>query len=108
MLIYNREEVLERLDGDEELLREVVDLFLEQSRHQIRELQAALAAGEPAQIRHQAHSLKGAAAGLGAQALSHTAAQLELAGKKGELKEVPELLRALEKELERFQQAVMS
>lgn len=106
MVVFHRQEVLERLEGDEELLRELVHLFLEQSHEQLRELKSAVAVGDAAGIRHQAHSLKGAAAGLGAQSLSHAAAQLELAGKQGRLGQAPELLRLLEAELERFAQAV--
>lgn len=104
--IFRRHEVLERLEGDEDLLRELVDLFFTQSRTQIQELTAALALGDAAAIRHQAHSLKGAAAGLGAEALSHRAALLEKAGKEGDLTAIPALLKAVQEELARFQQAV--
>lgn len=106
MMVFRRQEVLERLEGDEELLKELVGLFLEQSGQQIKELRAALAAGDASVIQHQAHSLKGAAAGLGAEALSHRAAQLEKAGKEGDLTAVPALLEAMQEELARFQQAV--
>jgi HPt (histidine-containing phosphotransfer) domain-containing protein len=106
--IFRRHEVLERLEGDEDLLRELVDLFLSQSWSQIGEMKAALAAGDAASIRHQAHSLKGAAAGLGAGALSFQAARLEKAGKEGNLEAVGPLLQAVQEELSRFQQAVTS
>ncbi len=102
--IFRRHEVLERLEGDEDLLRELVDIFLTQSRVQLEELTAALALGDAAAIRHQAHSLKGAAAGLGAEALSHRAAQLEQAGREGDLTAAPALLQAVQEELQRFQQ----
>lgn len=106
--VFRRSEVLDRLEGDEDLLRELVDIFLSQSRIQVEELKAALAMGDAESIWNQAHSLKGAAAGLGAEALSHRAAQLEKAGKEGNLTAVPALLQAVEAELRRFQQAVIS
>lgn len=104
--IFRRSEVLDRLEGDEDLLRELVDLFLSQSWIQVQKLQAALAVGDAHTIWNQAHSLKGAAAGLGAEALSHRAAQLEQAGREGDLTAVPGLLKAVRDELTRFQQAV--
>lgn len=104
--IFRRSEVLDRLEGDEDLLRELVDIFLSQSWMQIQELQAALAVGDAKTIWNQAHSLKGAAAGLGAEALSRRAAQLEKAGKEGDLTAVSGLLQAVEEELSRFQKAV--
>lgn len=44
--IFRRSEVLDRLEGDEDLLRELVDLFLSQSWIQVQKLQAALAVGD--------------------------------------------------------------
>lgn len=105
--IFRRHEVLERLEGDEELLRELLQIFLAQSAADLGEMKAAWQAGDTAALGHRAHSIKGAAAGLGATLLSRRAAQLEEAAKRGDLSAVPVLLQAIQDELERFEQAVL-
>ena len=104
--VFQRQEVLERLDGDEDLLQELVAIFLEHAHQQVQRLREALGTGNAPDLVHQAHSLKGAATGLGAEALGMIAARLELAGKSGRLADAPHLPQALEEELARFREAV--
>lgn len=63
--------------GSVELFRACRDLFLKQSCLRLRDMQLAHAAGDVAQLRHHAHTLKGSAATLGAQALALACQELE-------------------------------
>jgi CheY-like chemotaxis protein len=96
------EEVRERLGGDEELLREVVALFLEECPRLMSIIQQGVESRDAARIAHAAHTLRGAAANLGARALSQAAQRLEALGRLGDLSHVEEICSVLEQALERI------
>jgi CheY-like chemotaxis protein len=73
----SRDGVLERLGGDEELLDEVVRLFLEDCPAQLARLKDAVDARDAVRVRSTAHALKGAAGSLAASALYERAKQIE-------------------------------
>ncbi|MCP4592820.1 MAG: response regulator, partial [bacterium] len=71
------EDALARLGNDRELLRDVLELFVEDLPDRVKELRAAAARNDAAGIRAVAHQLKGAAASLGAVGAAKTALHLE-------------------------------
>jgi signal transduction histidine kinase/CheY-like chemotaxis protein len=78
--IFDRRSALQRLGGDEELLSEVIRIFLEDCPQQLARLRAAVDAREPEQIRTAAHALKGAASNLSAIGLFESAQVMERLG----------------------------
>ena len=56
--------------GDSEIVLEVLSVFQTDTAARLRTLQAALAAGDTAQVRTQAHSIKGSASQVGALGLA--------------------------------------
>jgi two-component system, sensor histidine kinase and response regulator len=78
--VFDREELLDRLGGDGEVLAEVVRLFLEDCPARLAALQAAVSARHAEGIRAAAHALKGAAGNLSAGRVSAAAAALEEIG----------------------------
>jgi HPt (histidine-containing phosphotransfer) domain-containing protein len=56
----DRTSLLERFEGDEELFREVAQLFLEDAPQQLLQLRRALSAGAARDAMRAAHTLKGA------------------------------------------------
>jgi HPt (histidine-containing phosphotransfer) domain-containing protein len=99
---FSREVALERLEGDENFLRELIEIFLKDAPERIEKLDEALRAGEAAQVQLHAHTLKGASAYLGAEALREAAYEMELAGKAGDLAQAPQSLRRIEYEYGRL------
>lgn len=83
-MILNRRLALERVDGDEELLREVAQLFLADYPRALAEIREALSSGDAKRLEREAHGLKGAAANFGAQPVVAAALELELLGRKGQ------------------------
>jgi signal transduction histidine kinase/CheY-like chemotaxis protein len=73
----DRTALLERLGGDEELLADVVRLFLEDCPVQLDVLEKAVKARDADRMRAGAHSLKGAAANLSADGLRDAARAME-------------------------------
>ncbi len=82
--IFDRPDFLARLGDDEELLREVVELFLEDAPQQLESIARAVAAGNAADIAPSAHQLKGAAANISARRAAEAASRLETAAKSGD------------------------
>jgi signal transduction histidine kinase/HPt (histidine-containing phosphotransfer) domain-containing protein len=72
-------------DGDPENLRELVNLYLEQTNGQIEQLEAAVQAGNAAEVRRLAHSCAGASATCGMRRLVPCLRELERLGLEGQL-----------------------
>ena len=83
--VWDSAVLLERMSGDEELAKRMLDSFLGLMPQQITVLKKEVAAGDlPASLR-QAHSIKGAAANVGGEAMRALAAAMEAAGRAGDL-----------------------
>ena len=90
--LLNLAQALERVGGDQELLEEVAQLFLDDYPNSVAEIEQALADGDPRGVERGAHSLKGAVSNFGATSVVETAMALELAGRNGDLSTVPDQL----------------
>ncbi len=94
--LFDRAGMMARLMNDEDLARTVVKGFLEDVPQQIELLKGYLETGDTPGAERQAHSIKGASANLGGEALRAVAFEMEKAGKAGDLEaarvHLPELL----------------
>ena len=90
------EPALARLAGHRTLYAQMARLFAQEQGESVRRLRAALAQGDRIEAARAAHTLKGVAATLGAEALSALSAQLERALKRNtepdELQRISDLL----------------
>ena len=93
-------ELLERVDGDEELMREVLSIFLEDSPNILEKLKLGIEGALPDAVAKAAHTLKGASANIAANRLRSHAYQLELKAKSGDLAGAENIYAALETEFE--------
>jgi HPt (histidine-containing phosphotransfer) domain-containing protein len=73
----NRQELLDRLGGDEKLLVDVARIFLEDCPRQLDAIRQAIDAKLVDRVRAAAHALKGSAGNLSASALFEAARTLE-------------------------------
>jgi two-component system, sensor histidine kinase and response regulator len=96
---WDKVEALNRIGGDEELLKEACQIFLEESPKLLEKLRQAVAAEDAEGVVRAAHSLKGESSYLGAGRTSQTARQLEEMGRNNDLSRASEMLAALEREL---------
>ena len=106
--IVDRAVLLERVDGDEELLQELIQVFLEDSSRLRQEIRDAVASGEAERLKIAAHTLKGAVGNFGAKPAVEAAQQLELMGKTGELSSARQALGKLEEALSQLVPALES
>jgi PAS domain S-box-containing protein len=102
---------LERLGGDEELMIDVIRLFLADCPQRLADIKSAVDQRDAERLRTSAHALKGAAANLSAGGLFQAAGVLERIGTEARLDAAPAAWRALSTEaslamdaLRRFEQ----
>lgn len=89
-------EALERIGGDEAFLAQLLTIFIQDASQRLKELNQAVAEGNFGEIRHQAHTLKGASANLSLESLRRLSLQLEIAGYEGDLEEASAALKLFE------------
>ncbi len=97
--IFDLADALERVDGDTELMVEVMQLLRDEIPSMIQSLQAAVASGDSQKTNAAAHFLKGAAANLSANAVVEAARKLEAMANQGDLSTAKTLLLTLETEI---------
>jgi HPt (histidine-containing phosphotransfer) domain-containing protein len=88
--------------GDnDEFLREIAGIFLEDTPQRIAELTQSLQAGDAGKFTRAAHSIKGSSANLGASALRAAAEKLEHQARKEGLVGAAPLVDAIKQEFAR-------
>ncbi|HUY33783.1 MAG TPA: PAS domain S-box protein [Pirellulales bacterium] len=99
---------LDRLQGDRELLEELVEVFRGECPKLLTQVRDAVAASDAGKLKLAAHTLKGAVSNFAARDAVEAARLLEQMGKQGNLAGADEALAALERELERLEPAFIS
>ena len=78
--ILDREELYARIDDDEELLQELIELFLEDYPQLMSEIKAGIEQRNATLLRKAAHTLKGSVGNFCVRIGVDTAHKLEVAG----------------------------
>jgi PAS domain S-box-containing protein len=91
---------LSRVGGDVDLLKEVIELFLDDYPSTLERIKSAVAASDASALEQHAHSLKGSVSTFGASRAFEAAFALEKQGRNGDLRDVQEGLLQLEQALE--------
>ena len=101
---------LSRVGGDADLLREVIELFLDDYPQALEGIRSAVAARDATALEHQAHSLKGSVSTFGARRAFEAALALEkqgrsknMSGVENGLSQLEDALQALVPELQAIQ-----
>lgn len=87
--------------GDEDVIKDIVEIFLEDGPLCIESIAGAIKAKKPADVQLYAHKLKGAASHVGAARLSQTAYQLECAARKKDMATAASIFEDVQAELEK-------
>ncbi len=99
---WDRAFALEQAGDDEELLRELIELFHESSAADAGRIRQCMEDETLQEAADAAHSIKGAAASLGIEGVRAVAADLEQAGRLGDRVKIEELLGRLDAALGEF------
>jgi PAS domain S-box-containing protein len=105
--VFDRAGMMARLMDDEDLARTVVDGFLEDAPRQIEALRSYLGAGDAPGALRQAHTIKGASATVGGEALRAVAFEMEKAAIAGDFDAVAAHLPDLESQLALLKEAMI-
>ena len=97
--MFDRESLLQRVAGDEELLNELVEIFLDDCPNMLEAIRSAIGDGDGERLQQAAHSLKGCAANLSASSVRQAALELEQIGLAGRLGDAPSAFDALQREI---------
>ena len=103
-VVFDPAVLLGLLGGDTESVAEVVLEFRGDVPKQVAALREALAAGDASVVRRHAHTLKGASANVGAEALRAAAYEIEKAAAADDLAAAGDLAGDLETELQRLRE----
>lgn len=99
---------LDMVEGDQELLTELIALFLHESPQLVAEIQHSSANGQSGQLMHAAHSLKGMAGNFGAQPVVTLAYELEGLGRTGQIDGAASASATLSAEVNRLNAALQA
>jgi signal transduction histidine kinase/DNA-binding response OmpR family regulator len=98
-VLWDLVNALARLDGDEQLLHEIVQIFLEESSRQLADLQRAVTEANAELLEKTAHRLKGELSYLGMSTVSQRANELEKMGRDCDLDRASEVFAVFETEV---------
>ncbi len=90
--VMNLAEAMGNMDGDAELLQEIVGIFMQTGAEQLASLVDAIAAGDVRDVALKAHGMKGGASNFCARKFVAAALKLEMLAKGGTLDGAGELL----------------
>jgi CheY-like chemotaxis protein len=90
---------MDTVDGDKELLKELVGDFLKEMPQHLEELQGVIDRGDAGQVERKAHSLKGNVGIFGAKVAYDLAYDLENRGKESRLEGAEDVFSRLEEEM---------
>ncbi|MFQ3611288.1 MAG: ATP-binding protein, partial [Fimbriimonadales bacterium] len=106
MQVINWDTLNEITDGDVEFQKELFQEFLEQTPSLITELTQSLASGDANTVGRVAHTLKGSARSIGADAFAEACFVLEQMGKSGDLNGGEDALRQIQTQWTTLQDAL--
>ena len=104
--VLDREEALQRVGGDPNLLRSLAAMFLESSPAQLAELREAAARGDLKAVRRLGHTLRGSVGIFGARAAFAAAEHVEGIAQNGNAADTASACAALENEVRRLRPAL--
>jgi signal transduction histidine kinase/CheY-like chemotaxis protein/HPt (histidine-containing phosphotransfer) domain-containing protein len=106
--VFDKAGLIERLMGDKDLAGTIMEGFIEDIPKQVEMLQHYLEGGDALKVQRQAHTIKGAAANVGGEALCAIALEVERLGIRGELGAVRFRMDALRAAFDHLRQEMKS
>lgn len=100
--VFDRDELVERLDGAEQLVEKFLDMFMESVDELMPELEKAIAAKDATAIHFRAHTMAGSAANIAAGQIRDIAREIEGLARDGNQEPIPELFQQLQNACARF------
>ena len=100
--LVDRQALLMQVDGDTELLRRMVSIFLADAPERLGALRAAVESNNSESLAKLAHRFKGAVSNFSSEAVTHAALRLETLARERDLSDASAAYRDLENMVERL------
>lgn len=97
---FDRDQAMETVDGDVELIKEIIEAFLQEYPNLMADLRNAIAKDDPQAVGQAAHTLKGAASALAATSVVELAKEFESLGAANEISKAASLYATLEEAMQ--------
>jgi signal transduction histidine kinase/DNA-binding response OmpR family regulator len=107
-VLWDMSRTLEQLGGDETLLQEVMEIFLEQAPKHLAALRLAVEQGQAERVETTAHTLKGELGYLGIPEISQRASEIEEIGRSKDVSRATSLLPQFEADITGLFRAIRS
>jgi PAS domain S-box-containing protein len=104
--VVDPDTVLAMVEGDLELLQEMVSLFLSESHRLMLEIQESVKSRDPQLLELAAHRLRGSVSNFSVQGAYEAALRLEMMGQEGNLQNAEEAMAELQQAMERLTPAL--
>jgi CheY-like chemotaxis protein len=101
---FDRSGLLERMADDEDLMREILGLFVADMPAQLGALRSSAAAADLDALKRHAHTIKGTSANAGAVSMHKLSASIQALAEEGNLAEVASRIDEVEAEFDRFKE----
>jgi len=101
-----RAEIEEMMDGESDLIIDLIDTLLESTPEQLDAIDAGLASSDPQVVGDAGHALKSAMAQMGALTLSGLCKDLEALGRKNSLEGMAAINQQVKSEYQKVTQAL--
>lgn len=82
-LYFDRSFLLSQVDGDEQMMKEIVEIFIKTAPALITELLEVVDAGDDVSLRQRAHTLQGSLGSFGLKEAATLAREIETASHQG-------------------------
>jgi CheY-like chemotaxis protein len=105
---FDVDDALGRVEGDHELLAEVVQIFDEESPRMLAEIGRAVESGDAPALQRAAHALRGSVISLGARPAAQVALALETMARQGRLAGARPAYVELQQAVDRLSEALRS
>ncbi|MBF0302484.1 MAG: Hpt domain-containing protein, partial [Desulfamplus sp.] len=104
--IFDKSGFMQRIMDDDSLASMLIDVFIEDVPEQIEILKGYIHSGDTHKTELQAHSIKGACANIGGEAMRELAYRMEKLAKSGDMVKVNSLMSELESEFKLLKEAI--
>jgi two-component system sensor histidine kinase/response regulator len=104
----SKTQILDRVGGDETLLKELVDLFIADYPRRVSDIQTAIREGDAQELEQAAHALKGSIGNFTSESAFQAALRLETIGRDRDMAQAPDAMIDLENKVRQLQEQLVS
>jgi two-component system, sensor histidine kinase and response regulator len=104
--VFDKDEVMERVDGDIELLMDMVELFIADYPKLMSNIKNAIIQKDSKELGRSTHTLKGSVSNFSANYVYEIALELEMMGRNNDMSNAEEAYTNLESEIEQLIKAL--